>query len=93
MTREEREIYNRALYEFGISKQVIMVCEECAELINVLTKTFRARLTRDDVITELADVSIMVEQLAFFFGEDLFVAEKNRKLKRLKERLNNPTEE
>lgn len=41
-----------------------------------------------DILTELADVHIMVEQMAYFFGWEEFEAEKKRKLARLEERLN-----
>lgn len=61
--------------------------EECAELIDALAKYNRGRADAKDVITELADVSIMVEQMAIFFGKEEFEAEKVRKLKRLQERI------
>ena len=89
MTDKEREIYNRALNKYGIKAQQMMVVEECSELLNAIAKTARNRATREEIITELADVAIMVEQMAFFYGEDLFLLEKERKLKRLNERLKN----
>lgn len=45
-----------------------MVSEECAELINALCKYKRGRVTDSDVITEIADVMIMCEQMAYYFG-------------------------
>ena len=42
---------------------------------------------RSDVITELADVSIMMEQMATYFGLEEYINEKERKLKRLRERI------
>jgi NTP pyrophosphatase (non-canonical NTP hydrolase) len=61
--------------------------EETGELLAALGKFDRNRVGEADVITELADVSIMVEQMAVVFGLDDFKREKERKLTRLKERL------
>lgn len=81
------EIVSDALVTFGAERQCIMCMEECAELIDALAKYNRGRADAKDVITELADVSIMVEQMAIFFGKEEFEAEKVRKLKRLQERI------
>ena len=66
----------------------MMVMEECSELINAMCKYDRGRATEDDIITEVADVVIMCEQMASYFGEVKVELEKDRKLQRLKERLN-----
>lgn len=88
MTENEKiELYDKVINKWGIINQVFMVVEECGELLNVLAKAKRERAGRDEIITELADVSIMVEQMAFLYGIDEFKVEKERKLKRLKERL------
>lgn len=84
---EKKTIYNEALNKYGIINQKFMVMEECGELLNVIAKSNRSRVTISEIITELADVSIMVEQMAFFYGWDEFQSEKDRKLERLKERL------
>ena len=64
-----------------------MLVEECGELLNALAKLRRKRVQIEDVITELADVSIMCEQLATYFDIRKFKMEKDRKLERLKERI------
>lgn len=88
MDRQERlELYTKALDKYGIMPQVLMVVEECGELLSALSKYNRHRVGSPEVITELADVSIMVEQLATYFGYDKFKDEKQRKLERLKVRL------
>lgn len=88
MTKEEqRKIQNDALNIHGIVKQQWMLVEECGELLNAIAKSKRDRAGKDEIITELADVSIIVEQMAFFYGEEDFEKEKERKLLRLKERL------
>ena len=94
MSRKEIDLmrlYNRVLITFGIENQTFMLVEECAELLNAVAKLKRGRATKEDIITELADVSIMVEQLAFFYGWDEFKEEKERKLTRLEDRINHHT--
>lgn len=85
---EKNQLFEEVLTKWGIINQVFMVMEECGELLNVLAKAKRGRASKEEIITELADVSIMVEQMAFFYGEKDFLIEKERKLQRLKERLN-----
>ena len=89
MDKEERlELYDKAISKWGMRPQVDMVFEECGELINALAKWLRGRGNGEEVITELADVQIMIEQMTSIFGKDKFDAEVERKLIRLKERLN-----
>lgn len=88
MKREQKTaLYAQAIEHYGLETQVIMVFEETAELQNALAKFIRGRGTQQAVITELADVSIMVEQMARLFGQEDFATEKERKLKRLARRL------
>lgn len=82
-------ILRQALDTYGFDHQRILTFEECGELINALAKFSRGRSTAQDVITELADVSIMIDQMAIHFGADAVRAERHRKLERLAERINN----
>lgn len=82
-----RRIYEKALVKYGVENQLWMVTEECGELLNAIGKMRRERVTREDVITELADVTIMCEQIAQYMGYDDYTKEIERKLERLKERL------
>ena len=94
MNRKEIDLmrlYNRVLNTFGVVNQTFMLVEECAELLNAVAKMKRGRAKKEDIITELADVSIMVEQLAFFYGWDDYKNEKQRKLTRLEDRINSHT--
>lgn len=84
-------LYNRVLNTFGIVNQTIMLVEECAELLNAVAKMKRGRAGNEDIITKLADVSIMVEQMAFFYGWEDYKEEKERKLTRLEDRINHHT--
>lgn len=81
------KLYEKAVRTFGINAQMDMVIEECSELINAICKYRRGRVKEEDVITEIADVQIMCEQIAHWFGDVNVEAEKEYKLKRLEERL------
>lgn len=72
--------------------QAAMVVEECSELTNAICKFRRGRVGEDDIITEIADVMIMCEQLSNYFGKEKVELEKERKLERLKERLSKYTD-
>ena len=88
MKKEERlNLYKEAINKWGKDAQVNMLYEECGELITAVSQFKRGRVGYLDVMTELADVSIMVEQLAAMINYEDYEAEKDRKLTRLKERL------
>lgn len=88
MIQKEIDIYNRALNTYGYNAQRLMLIEEIGELLNAIAKLSRARAKIDDVIEELADVAIMVNQIAFYWGWSDFNTIKEIKLERLQERLN-----
>ena len=62
-----------ALEHFGDTAQICQTMEECAELIQALNKTLRhvtdSEQVRRNVLEELADVTIMVEQMKQNFDE------------------------
>ena len=90
MDKETFEIYKLALDKWGIEAQIGMLTEECGELLSAVNKFNRSRCSSDDVLTELADVSIMVEQLSLIYGGyEKFQIEKDKKLIRLLKRINN----
>ncbi|MCH5234492.1 MAG: hypothetical protein J1E16_04300 [Muribaculaceae bacterium] len=87
--QDEILLYEEAIKTYGIMPQVLMIVEECGELLSALSKYNRCRIEAPEVMTELADVSIMVEQMAVHFGYDDFIKERERKLNRLQNRLQN----
>ena len=87
MTEEEKLLYEQSIKKWGESSQVNMAYEEMGELISALNKFSRGRVGIDEVITEIADVQIMVEQLSVMFGISAVSSEKERKLRRLNDRL------
>ena len=84
----EMETCQTAVELFGIDAQEKMCIEECSELINAIAKRYRGRTSNQDIITELADVSIMVDQLALFYGYEEFKKKKKKKIIRLNDRIN-----
>ena len=89
MTEQEKiKLYHDVIARWGEVPQAFMVMEETGEMLNALAKAHRGRLKdKMEIITELADVTIMMEQWAVYFGWDEYVKEKERKLVRLNERL------
>lgn len=83
----ELKICKGAVDTFGQDSQKRMAVEECAKLINALMKEGRGRATDEDIITEIADVQIMMEQLAQIYGREKVKRERYRKLRRLDVRV------
>lgn len=81
------QICRAALDNFGSEAQIDMCIEECAELINALEKYRRGRVSKAEVITEIADVQIMCEQMQELFGDEETNKERMRKWNRLVERM------
>ena len=78
-------LYDAAISKWGIEAQREMAYEELGELITALARRRRGRIDRSELITELADVTIMCEQLAYMLGFENYEQELDRKLIRLKE--------
>lgn len=84
---DQESLYRKAITCYGFPAQAAMAVEECSELTNAICKFRRGRVSDDNIITEIADVMIMCEQLASYFGKDKVALEKKKKLERLEERL------
>lgn len=69
MTKDP-DIYCASLEKWGAEAQYDQAVEECAELIAVLKHFRRGRVGEAEVVAELADVVLMVGQLAYMFGEE-----------------------
>ena len=81
------EICKFAVDKFGMEKQTWQAIEEMGELISAINHYNRNRADLKDVCTEIADVQIMMEQLAIIYGKEDVASERKYKLERLKERL------
>ena len=78
-------LYKEAIEKWGEEAQVNMLNEECGELIAAVAQFKRGRTSHHDVMTELADVFIMVEQIASMMSYDDFEKELERKLIKLRD--------
>ena len=82
------EIYRGALAVWGPDAQTLMAFEEMAELQKELCKHARGKHNRSAVAEEIADVQIMLEQMAELHGCAAQVtAWREVKLERLLERI------
>ena len=88
-----KTIYQRAIDAFGVQPQLDQAQEECAELIVDINHLRRGRLMLEELGEEVADVSIMVEQLRLIVGPEKvanIVAEKLGKLEKKLDALEAP---
>lgn len=93
MKNEAREICLTAVKEYGSGAQIEKAKEELFELGTALSHFQQGRATTDEVVTEIADVTIMALQLALIFGENEVSEEMRVKLERLVERMRLPVKE
>ena len=86
---ERKEVYAAALEKWGMEAQAWMVIEEMSELAKEICKARRGKHEPDEIADEIADVTIMLEQLRLMFNvNDLVCEHMDRKIVRLRERLN-----
>ena len=78
-----RQIYAKTISKWGEQAQYDQTIEECAELIATLQHFARGKADREMVVAELADVFLMVGQLAYMFGEDRLNAAVESKVAKL----------
>lgn len=74
VTGRTTKMCEKALEKWGVDAQLVMVIEECSELIKEATKSLRGHQRRENIKDELADVVVMCEQLRIILGlteEDL----------------------
>lgn len=67
---KHEEIYRATLAKWGEQAQYDQAVEECAELIAALKHFRRDKVDAAAVISELADVTLMIGQLTYMFGPE-----------------------
>ena len=77
------KIYQATLERWGADAQYDQTIEECAELIAALKHFKRGKITRQAVIDELADATLMLGQLRWMFGTDQVDAAISKKIDKL----------
>jgi len=83
MKTEHKEICKNAVRMWGAIQQRRMLVEECAELIVALHHQDRHKCTSRDVISEIADVTILLEQMKSVYRPELIEAAIEEKINRL----------
>jgi NTP pyrophosphatase (non-canonical NTP hydrolase) len=67
---ERREVYQTAISLYGKEAQRQMVIEEMSELTKEICKISRGKLDLEALADEIADVTIMLEQLRLMYDID-----------------------
>lgn len=80
-----------AVNYYGPEHQKRKAIEEMGELITALSREQDGRATPEQVITEIADVHLMVRQLMVIYGIDACMKEYDRKQRRLLRRMDKET--
>ena len=84
-------LYKKAIKKWGVESQIMMFFEEIGELTKEICHAGRENKVTFtcDLITELADVEIMLEQIAIMFNipREQIYSKKKEKLLRLEKRL------
>ena len=83
-----KKVYEDALIRNGKHKQLVVAIEELSELQKEICKYFRNEGKAQNFIEEVADVSVMIEQIIFMFDiEDDVKKVMDEKVQRLKEKI------
>lgn len=85
--QEVRELYTDAIRVWGEHLQIFVLAEECNELSAQICRAIRGRMDKNALAEEIADVGIMLEQVALWVGEDVVQHHRIKKLHRLRARL------
>lgn len=88
-TEDKDEFLCEVIEHYGKENQMGVAQEECAELIQAISKTRRGEHNTDHIIEEIADVTIMLWQLKLIYTITDFELDREIefKLDRLKERM------
>lgn len=95
MKKETEERIKRIADYYGLDAQLDMLQEECAELIQAVSKYKRKRVT--NIVEEMADVFIMLDQIIYLLNkevasvdvEEIIALWMEKKIRRQLERINN----
>lgn len=85
---DRRRVYGKALCAYGMENQLTVAIEEMSELTKEICKTFRGQQNTEAIAEEVADVTIMMEQIRYILGiNDEVCTMMDIKIERLQERM------
>ncbi len=93
MTDEERKVFQDALETWSAKRQLLMLIEECGELVQAAAKFANGRgeygPLSDALCEEIADVQIMLDQIALAIPDGIARVQFARagKVRRLRQRI------
>lgn len=91
MTTKQKLMCSKILQHYGVSPQLRKLAEECGEAVQAALKyDYRAdEITKQALITEIADLEIMILQIKLVVGYGKVDKEIDFKLNRQMERIEN----
>lgn len=97
MNKQERAVLKAAIDKYGNDSQLAVAQEECAELIQAISKLNRAgssdhpgrtaKAAMNNLMEETADVGIMLDQIRIMFPSKAYDAIRAQKIARLQKRM------
>ena len=85
---DRKKVYQAALRKWGADLQTMMAVEEMSELTKEICKIKRGKIDLDALADEIADVTIMLEQLREIYGlNDAVCDHMDAKILRLQSRV------
>lgn len=86
----DSNVAKKSIEHYGADLQTVVCMEECAELIQAISKMKRGKDNRDNLIEEVADVMICIEILKQVYGisdneiQNYVCQKQNRSIERMK---------
>ena len=97
MNKQELKIMKQAIEKYGVNNQMAKVQEECAELIQAISKLNRAedndhpgraaKAALNHLMEEHADVQIMLDQIRIMYPSHAYDTIRAQKIARLQKRM------
>lgn len=82
--KTRKEVYLEAVLRHGLPEQMIVAIEELSEVQKEICKVMRGKGSMEHLAEEIADATIMLEQLRLFYGlNDKVCEQMDAKLVRL----------
>lgn len=97
MNKQERAVLKAAIDKYGPQNQLSQTQEECAELIQAISKLNRAgssdhpgrtaKAAMNNLMEEAADVQIMLDQIRIMYPSKAYDTIRAQKIARLQKRM------